>query len=264
MKSNPQSDPMAAGNNPYSRSKKQTDVRLSSALKELAGREATLDQVMQMLFDGTLLVQGGEISEANQGLLSMTGYSTSELVGRKIEEIPGWQDLGKALADVTGECVSFETSLPRKRSRPVFATVRAARISREGSPVVIAVIAGMTEDEPASASLLRSAERYRALFEGVPDIIFTKDRELKFSDVNPAMEKAFGLPASQIIGHKAEQIYGPEAGERIHTWDLRVLSGETIEEEHAVSVKGEKLTFHDVRVPIRNSGRDRGSLWNLS
>ena len=131
--------------------------------------------------------------------------------------------------------------------------------------MVIAVVAGMTEDQPASASLLRSAERYRSLFEAVPDLVFTKDRNLRFSEINPAMEKVLGLSASEIVGRTSEQVYGKEAGERIRAWDFRVLSGEMIEEEHTVPVKGEKLTFHEVRVPIRNSaGRDNRSLRNWS
>ena len=253
MVSHLQLGPTRRPENADSKAKNVPAVWPIEAVEALARRETALTQVMQMLFDGILVVQDGAVIEINQGLLSMTGYDGSELLGLKIMEVPGWEDLGAALAAVTEESVTFESSLPRKHSRPVFATVRATRMSLGGSAVIVAVIAGMTEDEPASRSLLRSAERYRALFEGVSDIIFTKDKDLKFSDVNPAMEKAFGLPASQIVGHKAEQIYGLGAGERIREWDLRVLSGETIEEEHAVLVKGEKLTFHDVRVPIRSS-----------
>ncbi len=152
----------------------------------------------------------------------------------------------------TNCCHSSQLCL-EESSRPVYATVRAARVSREDSTFVIAVVAGMAEDEPASASLLRSAERYRSLFEAIPDLVFTKDQNLRFSEVNPAMEKTLGLSASEIVGRTSEQIYGEEAGERIRAWDFRVLSGETIEEEHTVPVKGENLVFHEVRVPIRNS-----------
>ena len=67
------------------------------------------------------------------------------------------------------------------------------------------------------------------------------------------MEKTLGLSSSAIVGRTAEQVYGEEVGERIRAWDFRVLSGETIEEEHTVPVKGENLAFHEVRVPIRNS-----------
>ena len=226
---------------------------LKRAFEGLVEREARLSLLADMLFDGTLIVREGVIIEANQGLLSMSGYDASELLGQKIEELDGWQGFGKALAAASGERVSIETWLPRKRSRPVNATVRAIRVLFSGAEFVLAVVAGITEHEPASESLLRSAERYRSLFQSVPDIIFTKDTNLRFSEVNPAMEKTFGLSASDIVGRSAEQVYGAATGERIRAWDQRVLSGETIEEEHTVLVKGEQLTFHDVRVPIRNS-----------
>ena len=149
--------------------------------------------------------------------------------------------------------MSFESVVPRKYSLPVSATVRALRVLNGTSSVLFAVIAGMTENEPASANLLRSAERYRSLFESVQDLIFTKDKDLKFSDVNPAMGNTFGLPPAEIVGCTSEQIYGHDVGTRIRQWDMRVLSGETIEDEHAVVIKGERLIFHDIRVPIRNS-----------
>ena len=237
---------------PVDAQKTEISFELKSSFKASAEGEARLRQIVGMLFDGILIIQNGVIIETNHGLLSMTGYEASELIGHKIEELDGWKDLGISLAAVSDESMSFESLLPRKSSRPVYATVRAIRTSQD-SEVVIAVVAGMTEDQPASASLLRSAERYRSLFEAIPDLVFTKDRNLRFSEVNPAMEKALGLSASEIVGRTSEQVYGKEAGERIRAWDFRVLSGETIEEEHTVPVKGEKLTFHEVRVPIRNS-----------
>ena len=66
-------------------------------------REAKLRQIVDMLFDGILIIQDGVIMETNHGLLSMTGYETSELVGHKIEDLEGWQDLGISLAAVSDE-----------------------------------------------------------------------------------------------------------------------------------------------------------------
>jgi PAS domain S-box-containing protein len=211
-------------------------------------------QVLDMLFDGILIIQDGLITKTNQGFLSMTGYAAEEIIGRKMSDLDGWKELDLTLAKVVSkQSESFETVVPRKYSLPVSATVRALRLLNGTSSVIFAVIAGMTENEPASANLLRSAERYRSLFESVQDLIFTKDKDLKFSDVNPAMGNTFGLLPSEIVGRTSEQIYGHEVGTRIRKWDMRVLSGETIEDEHAVVVRGERLIFHDIRVPIRNS-----------
>jgi PAS domain S-box-containing protein len=231
-------------------------ANLKQALDDLIVREAGLRHIVDMLFDGTLVLRDGIIIETNQSLHLMTGFERSELLNHQIGDLEGWRDLGRALAAVSEGTVSFESVIPRKNSRPVHATVRARRTVQGDHEVVIAVVAGMTEDEPASASLLRSAERYRSLFEAIPDLVFTKDQHLRFSEINPAMEKALGLSASEIVGRTAEQVYGKEAGERIRAWDFRVLSGETIEEEHTVPVRGENLVFHEVRVPIRNSSGD--------
>jgi PAS domain S-box-containing protein len=214
-------------------------------------------KILDMLFDGVLIIQDGTLMEINQGFLSMTGFDAEEILGRKTGELEGWESLDAALGGAISEHAwSFESPVPRKNSFPVIASVRAVRFSSEQSVLLVVVIAGMTENELASASVLRSAERYRALFDSVPDLVFTKDGELNFTDVNPAMTRLCGLAPSEIIGRKAEDIYGEEAGERMRAWDTRVLGGETIEEEHAVRIKGETFIFHDVRVPIKNSVGD--------
>lgn len=220
----------------------------------LAENRSRLIHVVNMLFDGILIILDGVIVETNQGFLSMTGYEAAEIIGRKMSDLEGWKQLDLTLSEVVSEeSVSFESVVPRKHSLPVSASVRAVRAFHGTSSFLFAVIAGMTENEPASAELLRSAERYRSLFESVQDLVFIKDKDLKFSDVNPAMGNTFGLPPSEIVGRTAEQIYGHDVGTRIREWDLRVLTGETIEDEHAVVVKGERLIFNDIRVPIRNS-----------
>lgn len=213
-----------------------------------------LFQALDILFDAIVVIRDGVIAELNESFLSMTGYVTEEIVGRKLRDLEGWAELEMILATVSPEeRVTFESVVPRKHCLPVPATVRAIRTSEGSSSILIAVIAGMTENEPASADLLRSAERYRSLFESVKDLVFIKGKDMKFSDVNPAMGDVFGIPPSEILGRTAEEIYGHDVGARIREWDLRALSGETIEDEHSVMINGERLIFHDVRTPIRNS-----------
>ena len=105
--------------------KTETSFELESSFKVLTEGDARFRQIMDMLFDGILIIQNGVIIETNHGLLSMTGYEASELIGHKIEELDGWKDLCISLAAVSDESISFESLLPRKSSRPVYATVRA-------------------------------------------------------------------------------------------------------------------------------------------
>jgi PAS domain S-box-containing protein len=104
----------------------------------------------------------------------------------------------------------------------------------------------------ATEALQESEERCRAIFETAQDNIFIKDRKLRYSQVNPAMEKLLGLPASRLLGMKDEDLFGKEATQHVEEVDSRVLSGEIIEEKHTKPVQGIQRTFHVVKVPIHD------------
>ncbi len=96
-------------------------------------------------------------------------------------------------------------------------------------------------------------KRFRAIFETAQDCIFIKDRALKYIEVNPAMERLFGLPASKLIGRTDEDLFEKETAAHTREIDSRVLDGETIEEEYTKPVRGTPRTFHIIKVPMRDS-----------
>ncbi len=102
-------------------------------------------------------------------------------------------------------------------------------------------------------SLQESEERLRAIFETAQDSIFIKDRTLKYTQVNPAMERLFGLPASKLIGLTDNDLFGKEVGDHIRETDSRVLHGEVVMEENTKLVKGTPITFSIIKVPMRDS-----------
>lgn len=107
-----------------------------------------------------------------------------------------------------------------------------------------------TDRKLAEQALRQSEERFRAIFESAQDAIFIKDQDLKYSHVNPAFGKLYGLELSEVIGRRSEELFGDQAGRHITDVDLRVLAGETVEEEHAALINGVERTFHHVSVPL--------------
>ncbi len=107
-----------------------------------------------------------------------------------------------------------------------------------------------TDRKLAEQALRQSEERFRAIFESAQDAIFIKDQNLKYSHVNPAFGKLYGLEPAEVIGRRADELFGEQAGKHITDVDLRVLAGETIEEEHAALINGVERTFHNVSVPL--------------
>ncbi|MEW6112015.1 MAG: sigma 54-interacting transcriptional regulator [Thermodesulfobacteriota bacterium] len=120
------------------------------------------------------------------------------------------------------------------------------------------------EHRLAEEALRRSEERFRAVIESAQDCIFIKDRNLKYTHVNSAMAALTGVPVWELLGKDADFIYGEEAAEHIKEVDLRVLSGESIEEEHTRPVRGVELVFHDTRVPLRDPRGDIIGLCGIS
>ncbi|MDQ1239976.1 MAG: hypothetical protein QG577_2162 [Thermodesulfobacteriota bacterium] len=92
----------------------------------------------------------------------------------------------------------------------------------------------------------------QAIFEGSPDMIFIKDRDLKYTHVNPAMATNFGRAASEIIGRSDEEHFGRGTVEHLRLVDLRVLQGEFIEEEYQATIDNIPITLNTVLSPLRD------------
>jgi PAS domain S-box-containing protein len=199
----------------------------------------------------------GNLTYVNPAFLKLWKCETSrDVLGRHLTEF--WEDareaeeVGRALAG-TGWWIGEMAG--KKMDRSLFdAHVSATMVTdATGKPLcLMGSFLEITERKKLEEALRSSEERFRAVFHGASDCIFIKDRSLKYTHVNPAVEKLVGLNASEIIGRTAEDVFGKEAGEIIRETNLRVLNGQSIEQEQVRRIKGERLTFHDVTVPLRS------------
>ncbi|MDA8408597.1 MAG: sigma 54-interacting transcriptional regulator [Deltaproteobacteria bacterium] len=110
----------------------------------------------------------------------------------------------------------------------------------------------IAERKVAAEELKKSEERFRAIFESANDFIFIKDLSLRYTHINPATAKLFGVPASEMLGKTAEDVVKKEVAQYIREADSRVLKGESIEEITTREIRGVSMTFHEVRVPMHN------------
>jgi PAS domain S-box-containing protein len=107
--------------------------------------------------------------------------------------------------------------------------------------------------EKRTRALRESEERFRAIFEIAEDCIFVKDRSLRYSHVNPAMEKLLEVPGSKLIGKTDLEIFGEDVALAIQDADLRVMNGELVEGEQKRMVNGTPVIFHEIRMPMADS-----------
>lgn len=112
-------------------------------------------------------------------------------------------------------------------------------------------------------ALRQSEERFRAIFDGASDAIWIKDRELRTTHVNPAMAKILQRSPEALEGLEAGSLLGEESAHTRET-DMRVLAGETIEEERTFAIDGVKSTWNIVKIPLRQSSMNIEGLCGIA
>ena len=116
------------------------------------------------------------------------------------------------------------------------------------------------EDKRIAEERLRDSERrFRTIFESAQDAIFLKDADLRYTLVNPAMERLYGLKADDFCGQTDEQLFGEEKGNQTRNIETRVLQGEIVEEEMKL-VRDTTKIFHSIKVPLPGQDGDTGGI----
>ena len=201
---------------------------------------------------------GGNLTYVNPMFLKMWGYDDAkEVLGKPAVNF--WlakekaQDITEAL--LRGEPVAGELKAKRKDGSLFDVQLSASLVTDDtGKPIsMMASFVDITKRKQAEEKLRESEERFRTIFETARDFIFLKDRDSKFTAVNPAMEQLYGIPASKFIGKTGETLFGKEMAARLREEDIRVLRGEIIVEEHPSPAKGSTDVHHIIKVPMRDS-----------
>ncbi len=210
--------------------------------------------------DGIVVLdENGKVYEANQRYADLLGYSMEEVLQLHVWDWDTqWtqEQLLEMLRTVNETGDHFETLHRRKDGTCYDVEISTNGAIFGGQKLVFCVCRDITERKQAEEALRQSEERFRAIFEAAQDSIFIKDKALRYTHVNPAMENLFGLPLSELVGKTDDELFGEEAGGQVREEDSKVLEGKIVEEESTKPVNGIPITFHVIKVPmIDNSGQ---------
>ena len=126
-------------------------------------------------------------------------------------------------------------------------------IFRDGQlQMIVSIVRDITERIQTEIALRESEERFRTIFETARDSIFMKNDRREYVSVNPVTEQLLGISIPQLLGHTDEDLFGEESGRHIKKTDDRVLSGEIVEDELSLMVRGGQRIFHVMKVPMRD------------
>lgn len=114
-------------------------------------------------------------------------------------------------------------------------------------------LAGMPEivDLKLTQKALHESEiRFNSIFMAAEDAIFIKDRNLKYTHVNPAMLRLVSVAEEDIIGKTHADVFESQSSANLRPLEERVLAGESVETEQTVSTLFGPVTLNFVRFPI--------------
>jgi PAS domain S-box-containing protein len=240
-------------------------TRLRLAQQALQESEERHKALADASFEGILIGRNGAILHVNQNLADLSGYEVDELAGMLVSDLTPEEYQGLSFGAIVPDTGAvYEYQFFRKDGSTAPVEVRGKTIPYGGTSATVWSIRDISDRKRAEEALRENESRLRAILESARDGIFMKDVQFRYVHVNPAMANLAGLQPSEFIGRTARDVYGAEAGIHIMEVERRVLQGETVEEEHTRSVRGERLTFHDVSAPLRNTKGDIIGLFGIS
>ena len=203
----------------------------------------------------------GKIQTWNRACEKLFQYSRKEIIGQRYhkllwnpEDIPIIE--AKVAESLKGSSLHDQDVMYRcKDGTQRFMLSRFYPMYSRGGIVQECVISNtdVTKRRQAEAELKESEERFRAIFETAQDSIYLKDRDLRFTAVNLAFERHFGIPAKKIIGTTGAAFLTKKGAARIKKEASRIFKGKIVDAEQPSSIKGKSAIYHLIKVPIRNS-----------
>ncbi len=178
-------------------------IRTEEAIRESEERYRNLFEyhsAVKLLIDPDT----GDIIDANEAAVNYYGWPRERLKAMKIQEINTLppddvkQEMETARND---KKVLFEFRHRRADGSIRDVEVFSSRIELKGKYLLHSIIHDITDRKQAEAELRESEERFRALSENAPDIIYTMNLDGAITYVNPAWKRILGHGQEDTLGH---------------------------------------------------------------
>ena len=213
------------------------------------------------------------------GCEAVTGYTPAEYQANKdlwyrmVHEAERPAVVAQAAQVVRGETPPpLEHRIIRRNGqvRWVRSTVVPRRDDRGQLVAYDGLVSDITERKVAEEKLVTSEAFYHSLVENLPQNIFRKDLNERFTFANQNFCQMLGRPLEEIIGRNDFDFYPAELASKYQEDDRKVIREgkifETVEEN--VSPKGERIFVQVLKVPIYDAkGQPLGTqciFWDIT
>ncbi len=206
----------------------------------------------------------GNLNYLSKQTLNMHGFSEDELLGKNSLTLIAPEDheraMGVARDTLTnGVTKGVEYKFVRKDGSIFLAELGASVIrGRDGKPTgFIAITRDITDRKQAEVALKESEERYRKIFETIPDGIFVSGFDAKFVEVNPAASEIYGYTKEEFLELDARDLVAKEDHEKCFSFFEELKSkGYARVSTHDLRKDGSSLVVDVQGTVILHNGRE--------
>lgn len=187
----------------------------------LEDQGALLSEVARQINNGVIVTDRQDrVTWVNPGFEAMSGYSLSEMLGKKPGSLLHGEktdpDTVRYMNErlLSGDAFSCEVLHYRRNAEPYWVRI-------ECKPVVfqegrfnghISIYNDITAEKKHQDSLRHNLQIHRAVLGTLYDAVITTDIRGRIKSVNPALEKMFGYSGQDLIGQPITRLMPPEIG----------------------------------------------------
>jgi len=209
-----------------------------------------------------------KIIDVSKSFTELLGYRKEDVIGKDIIKfvVPSQREVvaNQISQDLKGENTpELQVDVIKKDGgfRTILFGPKNTIIYENNKPKGILVSAiDITDLKRTQQNLRESKQKLNTILNCATESIFTKDLNYRYTFVNEACCKLFGISSEEIIGKTDADFFAPEDVKHINEVDKKVLQGEIVDEIRTKTVKGKKYIFHIIKFPLRDSN---GKIYGL-
>ncbi|HXF38895.1 MAG TPA: PAS domain S-box protein, partial [Blastocatellia bacterium] len=210
----------------------------------------------------------GNYTSVNRAVERITGYTREEALNLNFEQsvAPEYIETARQMiaAKLAGQQETvYDLEIMAKDGRRITVEVNTRLVFQDDVPVGVHGIArDVTERKLAERALRESESRLQAILDNCPAMIFEKDLDGRYLQINRQFERTFDLAPAQVLGRTDDDLFPQELAAGFQATDRQVIeAGHALEfEERAVYADGlhhyivHKFPLHDVAGDIYGVG----------
>jgi PAS domain S-box-containing protein len=229
--------------------------RTEEALRDSEERFRRLSEAS---FEGIGFTEADKVIDANRRLAEMLGCELQDLIGAKATEFVAAESLEAVEAHIRSGLEEPYEHMARRKDGSIFPVeVRGAAVPWKDRSVRASVIRDITERKRAEEALIEEKHLLYTLMDNLPDLIYFKNRESRFTRLNKAGARLFGLGGpAQAIGKTDFDFFTDEHAQQAFADEQEIMrTGQPAvgKEEKETWPQGHETWVSTTKMPLRDA-----------